>query len=131
MSYSQLRAHARDMRPLFNWRGEIFPYIMTHLAVRETNMPTAEPKKDICSLCGISYAPPERLQTHARKEHPLFNPRRRPFPFTRSHEKRIANDIMHNISRDIVNQAINTNAIIVLGDIKQLRRRKQNTRGKV
>jgi hypothetical protein len=32
-----------------------------------------------------------------------------------SHEKRIANDIIHNISRDIVNQAINTNAIIVLG----------------
>jgi putative transposase len=47
-----------------------------------------------------------------------------------SHEKRIANDIIHNISRDIVNQAINTNAIIVLGDIKHLRRRKHNTRGK-
>ncbi|HYA83292.1 MAG TPA: hypothetical protein VEH06_07570, partial [Candidatus Bathyarchaeia archaeon] len=29
-----------------------------------------------------------------------------------SHEKRIANHIIHNISRDIVNQAINTNAII-------------------
>jgi len=47
-----------------------------------------------------------------------------------SHEKRIANDIMHNISRDIVNQAINTNAIIVLGYIKHLRMQKQNTRGK-
>ena len=47
-----------------------------------------------------------------------------------SHEKRIANDIIHNISRDIVNQAINTNAIIVLGDIKHLRRRNQNTRGR-
>ena len=47
-----------------------------------------------------------------------------------SHEKRIANDIIHNTSRDIVNQAINTNAIIVLGDIKHLRSRKQNTRGK-
>ena len=47
-----------------------------------------------------------------------------------SHEKRIANDIIHNISRDIVNQAININAIIVLGYIKHLRRRKQNTRGK-
>src|SRR5215467_2214297 len=46
------------------------------------------------------------------------------------HEKRIANDIIHNISRDIVNQAIKTNAIIVLGDIKHLRRRKQNTRGR-
>ncbi|HYA84254.1 MAG TPA: hypothetical protein VEH06_12510 [Candidatus Bathyarchaeia archaeon] len=43
-----------------------------------------------------------------------------------SHEKRIANDII-NINRDIVNQAINTNAIIVLGDIKHLRRRNQNT----
>jgi putative transposase len=47
-----------------------------------------------------------------------------------SHEKRIANDIIHNISRDIVNQAIKTNAIIVLGNIKHLRRRKQNTRGR-
>ena len=47
-----------------------------------------------------------------------------------SHEKRIANDIIHNISRDIVNQAIKTNAIIVLGDIKHLRRRNQNTRGR-
>src|SRR5215469_3360507 len=47
-----------------------------------------------------------------------------------SHKKRIANDIIHNISRDIVNQAINTNAIIVLGDIKHLPRRKQNTRGR-
>jgi putative transposase len=43
-----------------------------------------------------------------------------------SHEKRIANDIIHNISRDIVNQAVNTKAIIVLGDIKHLRRRRQN-----
>jgi IS605 OrfB family transposase len=33
-------------------------------------------------------------------------------------------------SRDIVNQAIKTNAIIVLGDIKHLRRRKQNTGGR-
>ncbi|HYA82563.1 MAG TPA: IS200/IS605 family accessory protein TnpB-related protein, partial [Candidatus Bathyarchaeia archaeon] len=38
--------------------------------------------------------------------------------------------IIHNISRDIVNQAINTNAIIVSGDIKHLRRRKQNTQGR-
>ena len=49
---------------------------------------------------------------------------------TGSHEKRIANDIIHNISRDIVNQAIKTNAIIVLGDIKHLRMQKQNTQGK-
>ncbi|MGC2574794.1 MAG: hypothetical protein WA364_25035 [Candidatus Nitrosopolaris sp.] len=36
-------------------------------------------------------------------------------------EKRIANDIMHNISRDIVNQAIKV-TIIVFSDIKHLRR---------
>ena len=47
-----------------------------------------------------------------------------------SHEKRIADDIIHNISRDIVNQAIKTNAMIVLGDIKHLRRKKQNTQGR-
>ena len=47
-----------------------------------------------------------------------------------SHEKRIAINIIHNTSRDIVNQAIKTNAIIVLGDIKHLRRRNQNTQGK-
>ena len=47
-----------------------------------------------------------------------------------SHEKRIANDIIHKISRDIVNQAINTNAVIVLGDIKHLHMQKQNTRGR-
>ena len=47
-----------------------------------------------------------------------------------SHEKRIANDIIHNISREIVNRAIETNALIVLGDIKHLRRRRQNTKGR-
>src|SRR5215831_21010053 len=47
-----------------------------------------------------------------------------------NHEKRIANDIIHNISRDIVNQAINTNAIIVLGDIKHLRMQKLNRLGR-
>ena len=47
-----------------------------------------------------------------------------------SHKKRIVNDIIHNISRDIVNQAINTNAIIVLGDIKHLRMQKLNTQGR-
>ena len=41
------------------------------------------------------------------------------------HEKRIANDIIHKISRDIVNQAIETNAVIILGNIKYLRKRKQ------
>jgi putative transposase len=47
-----------------------------------------------------------------------------------SHEKRIANDIIHKISRDIVNQAVNSDAMIVLGDIKHLRKRRQNTRGR-
>ncbi len=37
----------------------------------------------------------------------------------------LADDIVHKISRDIVNQAIETNAIIVLGNIKYLRKRKQ------
>ncbi len=41
------------------------------------------------------------------------------------HERSIANEIVHNISRDIVNRAIDTNAVIVLGNIKYLRRRKQ------
>jgi putative transposase len=41
------------------------------------------------------------------------------------HEKRIANDITHKISREIVNRAIDINALIVLGNIKYLRRRKQ------
>jgi putative transposase len=47
-----------------------------------------------------------------------------------SHERRITNDIVHNISRQIVNRALETDALIVLGDIKHLRRRKQNTRGR-
>lgn len=42
------------------------------------------------------------------------------------HERRIANEIVHKISRDIVNRAIDTNAVIVLGNIKYLRRRKQH-----
>lgn len=41
------------------------------------------------------------------------------------HEKKIANEIIHKISREIVNDAIDTNAVIVLGKIKYLRRRKQ------
>ena len=34
-----------------------------------------------------------------------------------SHVRRITNDIVHNISRQIVNQALKTDALIVLGDI--------------
>jgi IS605 OrfB family transposase len=47
-----------------------------------------------------------------------------------SRERRIANDIIHNVSRDIVNRAIETNALIVLGDIKHLRKKKLNTMGR-
>ena len=47
-----------------------------------------------------------------------------------SHEKRIANDIVHNISREIVNGALETDALIVLGDIKHLRKREQNKHGR-
>ncbi|MFZ0514094.1 MAG: hypothetical protein WAM14_20985 [Candidatus Nitrosopolaris sp.] len=39
-----------------------------------------------------------------------------------SREKRITNDIIHNISRQIVARALKANALIVLGDIKHLRR---------
>jgi len=45
-----------------------------------------------------------------------------------SHEKRITNDIIHNISRQIVNRAIESNALITIGYIKHLRR--HNTNGK-
>ena len=38
-------------------------------------------------------------------------------------EKRIVNDIIHKISREIVNSALETNAIIILGNIKYLRKR--------
>jgi hypothetical protein len=81
--FEQLRTHTRDRHPLFNWRGEIFPYAKVHLALRETIIPTTSPKKNICNLCGISYSPPERLQTHIRKEHQLLNPRNRLSHFTK------------------------------------------------
>jgi putative transposase len=42
------------------------------------------------------------------------------------HERKITNNIIHNISREIVNRAIETNALIVLGDIKHLRRKRQH-----
>jgi putative transposase len=45
-----------------------------------------------------------------------------------SHEKRITNDIVHNISRQIVNRAIESNALITIGDIKHLRRRHNTNR---
>lgn len=40
-------------------------------------------------------------------------------------EKRITNDIIHKISREIVDRAIESNAIIILGNIKYLRKKKQ------
>ena len=40
-------------------------------------------------------------------------------------EKRIVNDIIHKISRELVNSALETNAIIILGNIKYLRKRNQ------
>jgi putative transposase len=40
-------------------------------------------------------------------------------------EKRIVNDIIHKISREIVNNALETNAVIILGNIKYLRKRNQ------
>ena len=47
-----------------------------------------------------------------------------------SHEKRITNNIIHNISRQIVNRALERDALIVLGDIKHLRKREQNKHGR-
>ncbi|HYA82555.1 MAG TPA: IS200/IS605 family accessory protein TnpB-related protein, partial [Candidatus Bathyarchaeia archaeon] len=37
------------------------------------------------------------------------------------HEKRIANDIIHKITREIVSRAIETDSLIVLGKLKGLR----------
>ena len=37
------------------------------------------------------------------------------------HERRIANDIIHKITREIVNRAIETDSLIVLGKLKSLR----------
>lgn len=38
--------------------------------------------------------------------------------------------VTEKVSRDVVNRAIETNALIVLGDIKHLCRRRQNTKGR-
>ena len=43
-----------------------------------------------------------------------------------NHEKRIMNNIIHNISRQIVNRAIESNALITIGDIKHPRRHNGN-----
>ena len=41
------------------------------------------------------------------------------------HEERIANNIIHKITREIVNRAIETDSLIVLGKLKGLRNRKK------
>ena len=47
------------------------------------------------------------------------------------HEKRIANNIIHKITREIVNRAIETDSLIVLGKLKGLRNReKKEGRGR-
>jgi len=43
-----------------------------------------------------------------------------------NHGKRIMNNIIHNISRQIVNRAIESNALITIGDIKHSRRHNSN-----
>ena len=43
------------------------------------------------------------------------------------HEKRVVNEIIHKISRDIVNRAIDSKALLVLGNIKYLRKKKTKT----
>ena len=43
-----------------------------------------------------------------------------------NHENRITNNIIHNISRQIVNRAIESSALITIGDIKHLRRHNSN-----
>ncbi|MFZ0220972.1 MAG: transposase, partial [Candidatus Nitrosopolaris sp.] len=44
------------------------------------------------------------------------------------HEKRIANDIVHKITREIVNRAIETDSLIVLGKLKGLRNQEKKKR---
>ena len=46
------------------------------------------------------------------------------------HEKRIANDIIHKITREIVNRAIETDSLIVLGKLKGLRNQEKKGRGR-
>ena len=41
------------------------------------------------------------------------------------HEKRIANNIIYKITREIVNRAIETDSLIVLGKLKGLRNREK------
>ncbi len=48
----------------------------------------------------------------------------------RDHEKRIANDIIHKITREIVNRAIQTDSLIVLGKLKGLRNQEKEEGGR-
>src|SRR6201997_2429671 len=44
------------------------------------------------------------------------------------HEKRIANDIIHKITREIVNRAVETDSLIVLGKLTGLRNQEMKRR---
>ena len=46
------------------------------------------------------------------------------------HERRIANDIIHKITREIVNRAIETDSLIVFGKLKGLRNQEKKGRGR-
>jgi IS605 OrfB family transposase len=46
------------------------------------------------------------------------------------HERRIANDIIHKITREIVNRAIETDSLIVLGKLKGLRNQEKKEKGR-
>ena len=46
------------------------------------------------------------------------------------HERRIANDIIHKITREIVNRAIETDSLIALGKLKGLRSQAKEGRGR-
>ena len=48
----------------------------------------------------------------------------------KDHEKWIANNIIHKITREIVNPAIETDSLIVLGKLKGLRNREKEGRGR-
>ena len=46
------------------------------------------------------------------------------------HERRIANDIIHKITREIVNRAIETDSLIVLGKLKGLRNQEKEKKAR-
>jgi putative transposase len=46
------------------------------------------------------------------------------------HEKRIANNIIHKITREIINRAMETESLIVLGELKGLRNQEKKEKGR-